>query len=46
MQETEEAVDRAMKKGLKYNVRVEPENVVYVTAEEILEGLYEPGELY
>jgi hypothetical protein len=44
MQETEEEIDRAMNKGLKYNVRVEPEDVLYVTAEEILEGLYEPGE--
>jgi hypothetical protein len=46
MQETEEAIDRAMNKGLKYNVRVEPEDVLYVTAEEILEGLYDPGEFY
>jgi hypothetical protein len=35
-----------MKKGLKFNVRVEPEDVLYVTAEEILEGLYKPGEFY
>jgi hypothetical protein len=35
-----------MNKGLRNNVRVEPENVLYVTAEEILEGLYEPGEFY
>jgi hypothetical protein len=46
MQETEEAIDRTMNKGLKYNVRGEPKDVLYVTAEEILEGLYEPGELY
>jgi hypothetical protein len=41
MQETEEVIDCAMNKGLKHNVRVEPEKVLYVTAEEILEELYE-----
>jgi hypothetical protein len=46
MQETEEEIDRAVNKGLRYNVQVEPENVLYVTAEEILEGLNEPGEFY
>jgi hypothetical protein len=43
MQETEEVIDRAMNKGLWYNIRVEPENGLYVTAKEILEGLYKPG---
>jgi hypothetical protein len=38
MQETEEAVNRAMNKGLKYNVRVEPDNVLYVTAEKSWRG--------
>jgi hypothetical protein len=46
MQDTEEAIDKAMNKGLKFNVRVEPEDVLYVTAEEILEGLYKQGEFY
>jgi hypothetical protein len=46
MQDTEEAIDKTMNKGLKFNVHVEPEDVLYVTAEEILEGLYEPGEFY
>jgi hypothetical protein len=46
MQDTKETIDKAMNKGLKFNVRVEPDDVLYVTAEEILEGLYEPGEFY
>jgi hypothetical protein len=46
MQDTEEAINNAMNKGLKFNVRVEPEDVLYVTAEEILKGLYEPGKFY
>jgi hypothetical protein len=46
MQETEEVIDRTICKGLKHNVRVEPENILYVTADELLEGLYEPGKFY
>jgi hypothetical protein len=34
----------ATQEGLKYNIM--PEHILYVTAQEVLEGLYEPGEFY
>jgi hypothetical protein len=34
----------ATQEGSKYNIM--PEHILYVTAQEVLEGLYEPGEFY
>jgi hypothetical protein len=37
-------IEIANQDGLKYNVNAE--HILYVTADELLEGLYEPGEFY
>jgi hypothetical protein len=40
----ERRIETATQEGLKYNVNAE--HIIYVTADELLKGLYEPGELY
>jgi hypothetical protein len=43
-QAAERRIETATQEGLKYNVNAE--HILYVTADELLEGLYEPGEFY